>query len=96
VFQNIQLLQQRAADNMRYLKKISILRTLGHYRDPQFIKMARELNDRKHWQLQFQEDTIVFTEETIDTLLTILQNKRLHSEFTNEDFDIDGKLNRLS
>jgi len=32
----------------------------------------------------------VVTEEHLDAILTFLQNKRLHSELTDESFDVDS------
>ena len=49
----------------------------------------------KGWNIQFQNGQVVFTDDTLDTILSILQNKRLHSEFTDEDFDVDGKIDRV-
>ena len=45
---------------------------------------------RFFWNVNFQNGQIVFTDETLDDILTLLQNKRLHSELTDEDFDVES------
>ncbi len=92
LFVNIQILTTRVGNNQRYLRKIATIRNLGHFRNPQFLQRMREVSDYKNWNIQFENGQIVFTEETLDTILSILQNKRLHSEITLEDFDVDGKI----
>jgi len=56
---------------------------------PQFSKPFASLQQR-NWGIEFQEGQIVITEETLDAVLTLLQNKRLHSELTDETFDVDS------
>jgi len=92
LFENLNILTERVGNNQRYLRKIATIRNLGHYRDPQFIQRMRQISNTKGWNIQFQNGQIIFTDGTIDTILSILQNKRLHSEMTEEDFDVDGKI----
>ena len=47
-------------------------------------------NESKNWGIEFQESQIVITDETLDDVLTVLQNKRLHSELSEEDFDVES------
>ena len=88
VFTNVDMLQERVTNNRRYLRKISVIQTLGYFRDPAFIQRLKAVNIAKGWNIQFENDQITFTEETIDTILTVLQDKRLHSELTDQDFDV--------
>lgn len=96
LFVNIEILTTRVGNNQRYLRKIATIKNLGHYRNPQFLTRMREVSLAKSWDIQFENDQIIFTEETLDTILSILQNKRLHSELTLEDFDVDGKIDPVS
>ena len=88
VFSNVDMLQQRVTNNRRYLRKISVIQNLGYFRDPAFIQRLKVVNIAKGWNIQFENNQITFTEETIDTILTVLQDKRLHSELTDQDFDV--------
>lgn len=90
LFVNMDLLTSKVGNNQRYLRKIATIKNLGHYRNPNFLKRMNQLSQQKGWDVQFQNGQIVFTDETIDVILTILQNKRLHSELTDEDFDVES------
>jgi len=90
LFINLDVLINRVGDNQRYLKKIATIKNLGYYRDQQFLQNLKLVNDKKNWGIDFQGVQIVITEETLDDILTILQNKRLHSELSEEDFDVES------
>ena len=90
LFVNIDILTSKVGDNQRYLRKIATIKNLGHYRNPQFLQRMNQLSQTKGWNIRFENGQIVFTDETLDVILTILQNKRLHSELTDEDFDVES------
>lgn len=96
VFVNIEILTSRVGNNQRYLRKIATIRNLGHYRNPSFLERLREVSLEKNWDIVFQNGQIVLTEATLDTVLSLLQNKRLHSEITLEDFDVDGRIDPVN
>jgi hypothetical protein len=54
------------------------------------MQKLQELSAEKGWNIEFNEEQIIITEETLDDILTLLQNKRLHSELTEEDFDVES------
>lgn len=90
LFVNMEVLTNKVGNNQRYLRKIATIRNLGHYRNPQFLQRMQQISVMKGWDITFDNGQIVFTDETLDVILTILQNKRLHSEFTDEDFDVES------
>jgi len=90
LFVNIEILQQRVGNNQRYLRKVAIIRNLGHYRNPNFLQRMQQVSNAKGWNIEFNNGQIVFADETLDDILTLLQNKRLHSELTDEDFDVES------
>lgn len=90
LFVNMEVLINKVGNNQRYLRKIAIIRNLGHYRNPNFLQRMQQLSTMKGWNIVFDNGKIVFTDETLDDILTILQNKRLHSELTDEDFDVES------
>lgn len=90
IFLNIDVLKQKVGNNQRYLRKISTIQNLGYYKNKNFMIRMKELSEEKKWDVQFDNGHIVITEENLDHILSILQNKRLHSEFTEEDFDVDS------
>lgn len=90
IFVNMEILTDRVGNNQRYLRKIATIRNLGHYRNPVYLQRLQQLSVAKGWNIQFEEEQIVITDETLDDILTLLQNKRLHSELTEEDFDVES------
>ncbi len=90
LFVNLDILKTRVGNNQRYLRKIATIKNLGYYRDRNYLARFRQVNELKNWGIAFQDDQIVITEETLDDVLTVLQNKRLHSELSEEDFDVES------
>ncbi len=90
LFVNIDILSEKVGDNQRYLRKIATIKNLGYYRDQLFLTNFKEVSRLKNWGIEFQNEQIVITEEKLDAILTILQNKRLHSDLTEEDFDVES------
>lgn len=90
LFVNLDVLTNKVGNNQRYLRKVATIRNLGHYKDSVFLQKLREVSTQKGWNIQFKEQQIVITEESLDAILTVLQNKRLHSELTQEDFDVES------
>lgn len=89
IFVNLDLLRDRVGNNLRYLRKLAIILDLGHFRESSFLSRMESLSTEKGWGVEFNGGQILLTEGTLDVVLTILQNKRLHSEITYDDFDVD-------
>lgn len=90
LFLNMDILTEKVGDNQRYLRKIATIKNLGYYKDQDFLSKFRLVNEIKSWGIEFQENQIVITQESLEDILTILQNKRLHSDLTEEDFDVES------
>jgi hypothetical protein len=90
LFVNLNILTARVGNNQRYLRKIATIRNLGHFRNPLYLQRLQQVSALKGWNINFENGQIVFTEENLDEILTLLQNKRLHSELTDEDFDVES------
>ncbi|MGY6648499.1 Kiwa anti-phage protein KwaB-like domain-containing protein [Wenyingzhuangia sp. IMCC45574] len=90
LFVNIDKLEEKVGNNQRYLRKISTIKKLGHYKDQLFLNRFKTINDIKQWGVEFTDDQIIIEDNNIETILTILQNKRLHSDLTEEDFDVES------
>jgi hypothetical protein len=88
LFVNMDILTNKVGNNQVYLRKIATIKNLGYYKDQVFLNRFKEINELKNWGIEFQDDQIVITDEKLDAVLTILQNKRLHSDLTEEDFDV--------
>lgn len=90
LFVNLDILINKAGNNQRYLKKIATIKNLGYYTDQVFLQRLRAVNDAKNWGIEFDEGKIVISEDSLESILTLLQNKRLHSELSEEDFDVSS------
>jgi len=90
LFLNIDILKQKVGDNQRHLKKIATIKNLGYYNNQMFLTNFKALSEAKNWGIGFENGHIVITEDKLDAILTVLQNKRLHSELTEEDFDVES------
>jgi len=90
LFVNTDVLIQKVGDNQRYLRKIAIIENLGFYKDQNFLRRLKRLNKMKGWGIQFNKDQIILTKDNLDDILSLLQNKRLHSELTDQDFDVES------
>jgi len=89
-FVYVEILVNRVGNNQRYLRKIATIKNLDYYKNYEFLQRLRRISSEKNWGIEFREEQIVITEETLDDILTLLQNKRLFSELTDETFDVDS------
>ncbi len=90
LFINMNILINRVGNNQRYLRKIATIKNLGYYKDTNYLQRLIQICLIRNWGIQFQNGQILITEESLDAILTLLQNKRLHSELTDETFDVDS------
>lgn len=90
LFVNMDILKSRVGNNQRYLRKLATIKNLGYYKDQNYLTKFKLINEAKNWGVVFENGQIVITEDTLDDVLTVLQNKRLHSELSEEDFDVES------
>lgn len=90
LFINIDILKNRVGNNQRYLRKLATIKNLGYYKDQNYLTKFKAVNEAKNWGIEFENGQIVITDVTLDDVLTVLQNKRLHSELSEEDFDVES------
>lgn len=90
LFVNLEILMSKVGNNQRYLKKIATIKNLGYYTDQNYLQRLRSINGVKSWGIEFDEGKIIITEDSLESILTLLQNKRLHSELSEEDFDVES------
>jgi hypothetical protein len=90
LIKNIDILKNLVGDNQKFLRKLTIIENLGLYKKPEFIKKVITTSKKNKWNIEFINGQFVLSEDNIETLLSMLQNKRLYSELTNEFFDVDS------
>jgi hypothetical protein len=87
---NIEILTNKVGNNQRYLRKLATIKNLGYYQDATYLERLRQVSESANWGIEFQNGQIVITEDNLEAVLTVLQNKRLHSQLTEETFDVDS------
>ena len=91
IFVNMDVLERKVGNNLRYFRKMDNIKNLGYYKNEIFLSKFKEINTKRGWNIEINEnDEIVITDEKIDDILSILQNKRLFSELTDENFDVES------
>ncbi|MDR1326343.1 MAG: DUF4868 domain-containing protein [Treponema sp.] len=90
LIKNIEILKEFVGDNQKYLRKLAVVENLGLYKEPEFIRKVDECSRINHWNVELIDGKFVLDGSNIETLLSLLQNKRLKSEITEEFFDVDS------
>jgi hypothetical protein len=90
LIKNIDILKELAGDNQKYLRKLAVIENLGLYKEPEFIRNVDKYSRIHHWNVELIDGKFVLDENNIEALLSLLQNKRLKSEITEEFFDVDS------
>lgn len=92
VITDAKTLKVLVGDNTRRLRKLSKIEKSGHYKDKAFLKELVRVSKQEKWGIKFFENgEIEVTEDSIDTVLTVLNNDRLKSQINKVTFDVDVK-----
>lgn len=86
---DIQAIKELIGDNMRFLRKIASIQKNRHYQNTEFMANLKKVNEKRKWGLEFQGEKVIIKAENISVILTVLNNKRLLSEITQETFDVE-------
>jgi hypothetical protein len=68
-----------------------MIKNNGYFRLPGYMAKVKAVCAEKNWDIQFDGDKVVVTENNVDLLLTLLNNDRLASLLTEEIFDVTVK-----
>lgn len=89
VFADMAVLVDFVGTNTTHLRRMAVVQERAHYQDPGFMERLRQVNQVRQWNIEFDADgEIVPSAETTRTIIQVLLNHRLHSELTNNDFDV--------
>lgn len=91
LFENADILKNAIGDRSSLLRKIATIKNLGHYKNKEFLSTLKSIVEEKGWNIQFKEEKIIVTEDSINDILSVLQDKRLYSLISKEDFDVESK-----
>jgi len=88
---DVEIIRAKAGTRLSHLRRISMIKRNGYYRQPGFMEKVKAVCAKKKWQIQFEGSKAVVTEDTVELLLRLLNNDRLASLLTEEVFDVTVK-----
>ncbi|WDH37462.1 Kiwa anti-phage protein KwaB-like domain-containing protein [Pseudomonas chlororaphis] len=89
VFADMAVLVDYVGTNTTHLRRMAVVQERAHYQDLGFMERLRQVNQERQWNIEFDADgKIVPSVETARVIIQVLLNHRLHSELTNNDFDV--------
>jgi hypothetical protein len=91
ILSDVPLLRTYVGNNMHHLRKLASIQRAQYYTDPNYLQRLKLVNDENRWGLKFVGNQISVEAETIELLLTLLNNDRLRSPINDELFDSGAK-----
>jgi hypothetical protein len=91
VVTDIEIIRTKIGTRLTYLRKISTIKKNGYYKQKAFLSGVKTVSAEQGWNVSFDGDRIIVTEENVDLILTLLNNDRLASLINQEIFDVDVK-----
>lgn len=89
VFADMAVLVHYVGTNTTHLRRMAVVQERAYYQDPGFMERLRQVNQERQWNIEFDVNgKIVPSDETARSIIQVLLNHRLHSELTNNDFDV--------
>ena len=92
LFEDADVVSKLVGNNLRLLRRLSQIKKAGYYQDKNFLQSLKVVNEEDGWGIQYSPSGgIMVNEESIETVLRVLNNDRLTSKINNENFDVDVK-----
>lgn len=88
---NVAPIRDFVGDNLHHLRKLASIRKAGYYNQRDYVRRLIEVSTEEGWELKIENGKIIVEPETIDLLLTLLNNDRLRSPINQEVFDSAAK-----
>jgi hypothetical protein len=88
---DVEIIRTKAVARLSHLRKIAMIKNSGYFRLPGYMAKVKQVCAEKKWNIQFDGDKVIVTEENVELLLTLLNNDRLASLLTEEIFDVAVK-----
>ena len=87
IFNDVSLLKTKVGSNLHLLRRVSSIQKSAYYKNKEFLSNLIKVNTDKSWGLLVENGVIVINDETIELILTLLNNGRLESPINHEMFD---------
>lgn len=83
------VLVELVGTNTTHLRRMAVVQERAHYQGLRCMERLRQENQMQQWNIEFDAaGKVVPSAETAHVIIQLLLNHRLHSELTNNDFDI--------
>lgn len=87
LFDDTSKLKEKVGNNIKYLRKISTIKKNGYYKNQNYMKALKVINESEKWGLEIEDGKIKVEDNNIDLILTLLNNDRVKSLINDEIFD---------
>lgn len=84
---DVAVIRDHVGDNLHHLRKLAAIHKAKYFHQPGYVAKLIATCRKEGWGLKLNGSTIVVEPDTIDLLLTLLNNSRLRSPINNELFD---------
>ena len=91
IFKSVNPIRDAVGSNMHMLRRISSVQKSAYYKNDSFLKSLIEVSKKENWPLVVIDGKIDVTSESVDLVLTLLENGRLRSPINQELFDTQVK-----
>ncbi len=91
IITDVELMRTKIGTRLSYLRKISMIKKNGYYKQKTFLNGVKKVSKEMGWDVRYDGDRIVVTEQNLDLILTLLNNDRLASLINQEIFDVEVK-----
>lgn len=88
IFEDANLIEETVGSNLRYLRKLALIKHNGYYKDDQYMGLLRAaIDSNPGWGVTLQNGKIKVTPDNVDVVLKLVNNDRLKSIINDEVFD---------
>ncbi|MEF9901499.1 MAG: DUF4868 domain-containing protein [Pseudomonas sp.] len=88
-FTDLAPLAEFVGTNTMHLRRMAIVQERGYYSDPAYMRKLRQIAELRNWGIDFDADgKLIPSAESARAIIQVLLNHRLHSELTDDDFDV--------
>jgi hypothetical protein len=91
VVNDANIIRNKVGTRLSFLRRMSMIRKNGYYKKPGFVAKLKTICAEKDWNVAFEGETIIVTDDIVEVVLKLLNNDRLRSFVTEEIFDVSVK-----
>ena len=86
-----EVLRSAISDKLTLLRRIAMIKKNGYYKQADFLKKCKAVCKKRGWPVKFEGNRMIANRDNVEVILRLLNQDRLTSLITDEDFDVDVK-----